>query len=169
MAETLPQSNLHLLYSNHHGWLFGWLRKKLGCAHQAADVAQDTFVRIIASRDALLGVQEPRAYLTTTAKRLMLDQARRQTIEQAYLAQLALTVEQSAAYPSPEEIALAVEALDQISAALEQLAPKPRQAFVLHYLEGHSHADIAAALGVSDRMVRKYLVQALVSCQLDFG
>ncbi|WP_269147395.1 sigma factor, partial [Herbaspirillum lusitanum] len=39
---------MHSFYSSHHGWLFGWLRKKLGCTHNAADVAQDTFVRIIA-------------------------------------------------------------------------------------------------------------------------
>jgi RNA polymerase sigma factor (sigma-70 family) len=165
VAETL-QYNMQMLYSDHHGWLFGWLRKKLGCSHQAADVAQDTFVRIIASRDALLGMQEPRAYLTTTAQRLMVDQARRRVIEQAYLAQLALTVEQGLAYPSPEEIMLAIEAVEQIGAALQQVAAKARQAFLLHYLEDLSHAEIAATLGVSTRMVHKYLVQALVGCQL---
>ena len=64
------QQQVQSLYSEHHGWLLGWLRKKLSCPHGAADVAQDTFVRIIASRDALFGMREPRAYLSTTAKRL---------------------------------------------------------------------------------------------------
>jgi RNA polymerase sigma factor (sigma-70 family) len=166
MAESFLQHDMHTLYSSHHGWLFGWLRKKLGCSHHAADVAQETFLRIIASRDALLGIQEPRAYLTTTAKRLMLDQARRQVIEQAYLAQLALTMETVEGYPSPEQILLAMDALEQISAALESVSHNARQAFMLHYLDDLGHADIAAILGVSTRMVRKYLVQALVSCQL---
>ncbi|MCW5298773.1 sigma-70 family RNA polymerase sigma factor [Herbaspirillum lusitanum] len=157
---------MHSFYSSHHGWLFGWLRKKLGCAHNAADVAQDTFVRIIASRDALLGVQEPRAYLTATAKRLMVDRARRQMIEQSYLAELALTMEQAEGYPGPEEILLAVEALEQISAALQSVAAKAREAFLLHYLDGRTHAEVAAALGVSTRMVGKYLVQVLVKCRL---
>jgi RNA polymerase sigma-70 factor (ECF subfamily) len=40
-------------------------------------------VRILASRDALLGMAEPRAYLTTTARRLLVDRARRQALAQA--------------------------------------------------------------------------------------
>ncbi|MFL9879624.1 sigma-70 family RNA polymerase sigma factor [Herbaspirillum rhizosphaerae] len=157
---------MHNLYSSHHGWLYGWLRKKLGCAHNAADVTQDTFLRIIASRDALIGMQEPRAYLTTTAKRLMLDRARRQLIEQAYLSELALAAETITSYPDPEEILLAVEALEQISNALLKVSDNARNAFLLHYLDGQTHAEVAAQLGVSTRMVQKYLVQALVKCQL---
>ena len=49
-------------------------------------------------------------------------------------------------------------------AALQDLSDKARQAFLLHYLEGAPHGGIAAALGVSTRMVHKYLVQALVCC-----
>jgi RNA polymerase sigma-70 factor (ECF subfamily) len=157
---------MHTLYCSHHGWLHGWLRKKLGCAHNAADVAQDTFLRILSSRDALLGMQEPRAYLTTTAKRLMVDRARRQAIEQSYLAELALTLEGGEGYPGPEEILLAVEALEQIGAALQEVSENARNAFLLHYLDGGSHAEVAAQLGVSTRMVQKYLVQALVQCRL---
>lgn len=164
-AETALQQQLSSLYRSHHGWLHGWLRKKLGCTHQAADIAHDTFLRIVASRDALLGVREPRAFLTTTARRLMIDQARRQAIEQAYLAELALLADSLPGYPSPEEMLLAVQALQQIGSALEGLADKPRQAFLLHYLDGRSQAEVAADLGVSVRMVHKYLVKALLHCR----
>ncbi|WP_407058407.1 sigma factor [Zoogloea oleivorans] len=47
-ADPALHQQVHALYSDHHAWLFGWLRKKLGCAHNAADVAQDTFLRIMA-------------------------------------------------------------------------------------------------------------------------
>ena len=40
---------MHALYSEHHGWLQNWLRGKLGCAADAADLAQDTFLRILLS------------------------------------------------------------------------------------------------------------------------
>ena len=49
--------------------------------------------------------------------------------------------------------------------ALDGLSDKSRQAFLLHYLDGETQPRIAEQLGVSDRMVRKYLVQALVHCQ----
>ncbi len=156
---------LHVLYADHHGWLLGWLRRRLGCPHGAADVAQDTFVRILASRDALLGLREPRAYLTTTAQHLLIDRARRQALERAYLAELAaLADSQPGLGPSPEDTLAALQALQQISAALDGLPPKPARAFLLHYLDGEPQDAIAASLGVSPRMVRKYLVQALLHC-----
>ena len=36
------------LYSDHHGWLKKWLTHKLQSVYDADDVAQDTFVRIMA-------------------------------------------------------------------------------------------------------------------------
>ncbi len=165
-AESLPSPPIDALYSDHHSWLFGWLRKKLSCPHDAADVAHDTFVRILASRDALAGVREPRAYLTTTAKRLIIDRARRHKLEQAYLAELEQAAASLEGFPSPEQTVAALQALAQISAALDGLPPKPREAFLMHYLDGQTHASIAAHLGVSTRMIHKYLVQALAHCAL---
>ncbi len=69
------------LYMSHHAWLHGWLRKKLGCVHSSADVAQDVFLRVLASRDRLCGVREPRAYLTTTAQHLLVYRMRREVLE----------------------------------------------------------------------------------------
>ncbi|MDR4653398.1 MAG: sigma-70 family RNA polymerase sigma factor [Nitrosomonas sp.] len=151
------------LYRDHHHWLFSWLRKKLSCQYQAADLAHDTFTRLL-SLSHLPCLQEPRAYLVTTAKRLLIDQTRKQRIEQAYLAELTRAAEAMDGFPSAEDIAAAVQILDKISQILAGLAEKPRQAFLLHYFDGLTHAAIGEQLGVSDRMVRKYLVQALVHC-----
>ncbi|GAB7564014.1 sigma-70 family RNA polymerase sigma factor [Methylobacillus methanolivorans] len=155
------------LYVHHHGWLFAWLRKKLGCPHEAADLAQDTFIRILASRDALFNMQEPRAYLTTTAKHLLLNQARRRAVEEAYLAEVLALGEDHA--PSAEQVMAAIEALEQISQALLGLAQKPREAFLMRYLDGMLHAEIAQHLGVSTKMVQKYLINALVHCHAAVG
>ncbi|MCU7371974.1 sigma-70 family RNA polymerase sigma factor [Paucibacter sp. O1-1] len=157
---------MHALYSEHQAWLLDWLRRKLGCAHQAADVVQDTFLRILASREALGAMREPRAYLSATAQRLLVDQARRRLIEQAYLDELARTVAQHpACHASPEQTLAAVQALAQISALLERAPAHAREAFLCHYLDGQTHAEIAHALGVSTRMVQKYLVQVLLQCR----
>lgn len=163
-AELALRQEVHALYVNHHGWLYGWLRKKLGCSHNASDVAHDTFLRIIASRDALLGMREPRAYLTTTAKRLMVDHARRKLVEHTYLAELALAADMTAGAPSPEDLLVALQALEQISTALQNVSTKAREAFLLHYLDGQTHAAIANHLGVSTKMVQKYLIQSLTCC-----
>ncbi|MCB5190936.1 sigma-70 family RNA polymerase sigma factor [Methylobacillus arboreus] len=166
-SQPTTTQRLSALYSDHHGWLFAWLRKKIGCPHDAADLVQDTFTRIMSSRDALLNMQEPRAYLTTTAKRLLINQARRRAIEEVYLAGLLALGEDYA--PSAEQVAAAVEALEQISLVLEGLAQKPRDAFLMRYLDGMTHAEIADSLKVSTKMVQKYLVQALVHCHAALG
>ena len=169
MPTSSPSTTQRLseLYVHHHGWLFAWLRKKLGCPHEAADLAQDTFTRILTSRDALFHMQEPRAYLTTTAKHLLLNQARRRAVEEAYRAGVAALGEDHA--PSAEQVMSAVEALEQISLVLQGLAHKPREAFLMRYLDGMSHAEIAAHLAVSTKMVQKYLVNALVHCHTALG
>ena len=37
------------IYSHHHGWLVGLLRRKLGNADNADDLAQDTYTRLLLS------------------------------------------------------------------------------------------------------------------------
>ncbi|KMN15836.1 sigma-70 family RNA polymerase sigma factor [Pseudomonas weihenstephanensis] len=163
-GEPPFQAAISHLYCEHHGWLLGWLRRKLGCAQNAADVAQDTFARILNARESVASLREPRAFLSTTARRLIIDQARRKKIENAYLSQLALTAEALEGHQSPEDIIATLEALEQIAFILEGLPEKTRQAFVLYYLDGLNQADIGRQLGLSDRTVRKYLIQALLHC-----
>ena len=163
-GEPPFQAAISDLYCDHHGWLFGWLRRKLGCAHNAADLAQDTFARILNARESVATLREPRAFLSTTARRLIIDQVRRKHIENAYLQELALTAEALEGFQSPEHILSTLEALEHIAFMLEGLHDNVRQAFVLYYLDGLTQSEIARQLGLSDRTVRKYLIQALLHC-----
>lgn len=163
-GEPPFQAAISDLYCEHHDWLFGWLRRKLGCAHNAADLAQDTFARILNARESVASLREPRAFLSTTARRLIIDQVRRKHIENAYLQELALTAEALEGFQSPEHILSTLEALEHIAFMLEGLHDNVRQAFVLYYLDGLTQSEIARQLGLSDRTVRKYLIQALLHC-----
>ena len=163
-GEPAFQTAISDLYCEHHGWLFGWLRRKLGCAQNAADHTQDTFARILNARETVATLREPRAFLSTTARRLIIDQARRKQIENAYLQELALTAEALEGFQSPEQILTTLEALEQIAFILEGMHDKVRQAFVLYYLDGLTQTEIARQLALSDRTVRKYLIQAMLHC-----
>ncbi|CAN5651391.1 hypothetical protein BH09PSE5_BH09PSE5_18010 [soil metagenome] len=94
----------------------------------------------------------------------MVDRARRRRIEQSYLDELALLVDDSGFAPSPQSVLIAVQALEQFSIALDSLAPKARDAFLLHYLDGETQPVVAERLGISVRMVQKHLAQALLRC-----
>lgn len=159
-------SPIELLYKDHHLWLFRWLRKRLGCADNAADIAHDTFMRLFDSAHSLSTIEQPRAYLTSTAKNLIIDKARRKAVEAAFLEQLALAMQQdNVHYPSPDLIHDAIEILTQLSVLLSCVPKKAAQAFKLHYLDGLKQQAVAEEMGVTSRTVRAYLTQVLVKIQ----
>lgn len=156
-AEITQQQELHALYSSHFGWLQGWLRHKLGNAFEASDLAQDTFMSVLTTGNAPQ-IREARPFLATIARRLVAHRYRRQVLEEAYLAALACLPSEVA--PAPEERLLALEALQEIDAALDGLPPPVRQAFLLAQLDGLSYAEIAERLSVSCSSVKQYLTRA---------
>ena len=122
MSTLSPANDMFsALYASHHGWLYNWLWRKLGCRDGAADLAQDTFVRMLAAQSAD-SLREPRAYLSTVANGLLVNHWRRLTLERTFLAALASRPELTA--PSPEERALVVETLCRIDAMLDTLSPR---------------------------------------------
>ena len=152
------------LYVDHHGWLKNWLRRKLGCSHRAADLAHDTFERILKNHTGPSPeiLREPRAFLTTIASRLLANHYRRQSLEDAWLAALAQMPEPCA--PSPEEQVLVLHLLNKIDAMLNALPHKVRMAFLLSQLEGLGYAEIGERLGVTVRSVKRYMAQAFEEC-----
>ncbi len=149
------------MYLAHHGWLQAWLRKKLGNPCDAADLAQDTFIRILAARNAVT-IDEPRAYLTTVARGVLINWYKRQALERAYLEALALMPEPEA--PSPEQRAIILQTLHEIDAMLDALQPVARKVFLLSQLEGMKYEDNAALTGVSLTSVKRYMRQAFRQC-----
>lgn len=150
------------LYVQHHGWLRAWLQRRLGHAGDAADFAHDTYLRVIESRTAVASLTEPRAFLTTVAKRVVANHMRHRAVAQAYLDSIAHLPEPLA--PSPEARALALEALMELDRLLDGLPPKVRTAFLWSQLDGLSYAEIAQRMGVSLSSVKQYMARALRQC-----
>jgi RNA polymerase sigma-70 factor (ECF subfamily) len=151
------------LYLQHHGWLVARLRRKLGCAWDAADLAQSTFVRVLtATGQRLDDVAEPRAYLTTIAQRLLSNHLRRRQIERAYLDALATLPEPVA--PPPDARLMVLETLVAIDRLLAGLPVVARKAFLLWRLEELTQEQIAAQLGISRTSVRRHLAAAAERC-----
>lgn len=149
------------LYRENCSWLQGWLRTKLGNAWDAADLAHDTYLRIL-RHDSRPAAADSRPYLVQIAKGLMIDLFRRRSIEGAYLDALACLPE--AETPSEENRFLAIEALVELDRILYGLAPKARHAFLLCKVDGLSYREVAQLLGVSVSSVEKYIAAALVAC-----
>lgn len=161
LSDSALRPAVESLYRTHHGWLKAWLRGKLGCSEQAADVAHDTYVRLIVAGSRPQADQS-RRYLAQIANGLVIDLFRRRRIEAAYLQTVSQLPEAQA--PSPETGALVIDALVQIDTQLSKLPVKARQAFLLCKLDGMGYRDIAQRLGVSTSSVEKYVARALQAC-----
>ncbi len=160
-SSSVRQTVLHSLFGDHHGWLLSRLRARLGCTYDAADMAAEVFAQVVALSEPQ-AIREPRALLTTIAKRLMYDTWRRRDLERAYLEVLALQPEAFA--PSPEAHALAIEALLEIDTLLAGLSSRARTAFLCSQVDGMKYADIAELIGVSTIRVRQYVAKGLKLC-----
>lgn len=154
-------SPVETLYRDHHGWLLTWLRRRMHDTHGAADLAQDTFMRLLTARE-LPALQEPRAYLTTVAKGVLINWYQRQALERAYLDALATLPEALA--PSPEQRTELLQTLHEIDAMLDALPPLVRRAFLMSQLDGRVYEDIACELKLSLSTVKRYMAQAFRQC-----
>lgn len=161
LHETESVISLDALYGTHCGWLQGWLRRSVGCSQQAADLAQDTFLRLLV-RGQPISDRAPRALLARIARGLVIDHWRRDALERAYLEALAQLPEVS--HPSPEVRHEALQCLERIAQLLDGLKPAVRDAFLLYQLGDLSHAQVAAQLGVSSRTVERHVASALLHC-----
>ena len=60
----------------------------------------------------------------------------------------------------PEHLAVAAEMKEALEAAIAAMSDKLRPVVLLHDLEGWRHREIAEALGISDVMARRHLMDA---------
>ncbi len=163
--DSLSADTVTKIYRDHHGWLSGWLRRKLGSSFDAADLAHDTFVRLMAGRRQGAGA-EPRALLTHIAKGLVVDHWRRRALEDAYLAVVAQLP--APEVPSPEARALILEALRAIDATLQALPARTREIFLMSQFDGIGYDDIARRLDVSLSTVKRRMQAALTACLIAY-
>lgn len=162
MSLNTSFNHLDTLYIEHHRWLQGWLSNKVGCTFLAADLTQDTFVRLLLKQLENYHFTTPRAYLLHIAKGLLVDHWRRQTLEREYLE--ALATQEEVVVQSVELQAMMIETLIEIDAMLEKLPFKVRHAFLLAQMDGLTYKEISEVVGVSERMVKKYMSTAMLHC-----
>lgn len=133
MSQSKPlsaeQGQLQELYSDHFGWLKSWLYQRVSCPELAADLAQDTFVRLLPKTATLHSVASPRSYLSTIANRLCADMWRRKAVEKAWLETLHHQPEPLQI--SPQDHAIIIETICEIDEMLARLPEKVATAYTV--------------------------------------
>jgi len=129
----------------------------------AEDVVQDAWLKLHERGDAE-SWREPRAILYTTAAHLGTDTQRRDAHSDRLFARDSEFPEAQCPRPGPESQVQTESQLNALAAALEELPPQCREAFLLNRLDGLTHTQIAQRLGISTKTVQRHIERALRLC-----
>ena len=150
------------LFSEHNESLVRFLAARLHSVHEAKEVAQEAYVRLL-SLDDSGAVSFLRAFLFKTAANLAVDRLRtRNRQRQAMNAGLCDELRET---PTPDYEAAQAEEAEIVRRLIGELPPKCRYAFLMHRIHGEDFAVIAKQMELSERMVRHYVLRAVLHCR----
>ena len=153
------------LFQEHNEALIGFLLARVGSEQEARDVAQEAYVKML-ELDTPGAVSFLRAYLFKIAANLATDRARQRATHSRVQQQWIAPFESRTQPFSPEHVAGAREDLELLRGFMQELPPRCREAFYLQRFRDLTAEEIAQRLGVSKRMVRKYLFRAYQHCRV---
>jgi RNA polymerase sigma factor (sigma-70 family) len=155
----------HLWIATHilplEGEVRGWLRRHvhtLGSA-DADDLIQEAYARLW--QVDFSQIDNPRAYLYTTVRNLLVEHARRaRIVPMERLGEIeALRIPSDE--PGPERRVGARQELERLARIVEALPEQCRRAFQLQKFRGLSQREIAQDMNISEKTVEKHLATAL--------
>ena len=153
------------LFAEHRGALQSFFLRRVRSKADAADLAQEVYVRMLRIRD-LAAIRNPVSYLYTVASNLVKENAvldRRQAN--------GIDIDEMSAQEQLWTLPMFDGDLDttrrvaRLEVVLKQLRPKCRAAVELRFTHDLSFREIAVHLGVSPQMAKKYVAQALGHCR----
>jgi RNA polymerase sigma factor (sigma-70 family) len=164
VADPKP-SLVARLFDEHRASLQTFFRRRIRSQADAADLAQEVYVRMLRISDQE-AIRNPVPYLYTVANNLVKEHAvlERRTANRVDIDE-APAHEQLQVMPAFDGELDAGQRVARLNVVLKQLAPKCRAALVLRFTHELSYREIAIHLGVSPQMAKKYVAQGLSHCQ----
>lgn len=150
----------------HSRAVYGLAYRVTGNAQAAEDAEQETFLRAFRFLSSFDQRAELGTWLHRIAVNAAIDQGRRTRRERAARVDLPAEGDLSlqevpAPDAGPERQTLAAEIRQRTEAALADLSPSERAAFVLRHYEGRSIAEISSTLGKRDNATKQSIFRAV--------
>jgi RNA polymerase sigma-70 factor (ECF subfamily) len=149
-AVAMDEAAFRSLYERTARPLRGYLIRCLGDLALADDLLQESYLRYLKSQFVGESDDHRRNYLFRIATNLVRDHFRRRRPETTALPERGI----------PTEPADDLELRSDVGGAMSQLSPRDRQMLWLAYVEGASHREIAAALGLRTGSIKSMLFRA---------
>jgi RNA polymerase sigma-70 factor (ECF subfamily) len=149
------------LATKHREQLRRFLRRHVRNAADIPDIIQEAFLRLlrVPNHDT---IRVPEAYIFTIAHHVAQQHALRSRAGAAAVDLKEILAESRAESADPALEVSAEQCIEELDAALSELAPKVRYTFLSYKRDGMSMDEISTRLGISRPMAKKYLVKALV-------
>lgn len=157
--NLLPEHGMSALFLLHQKDLMQFLTYKVRCAETAADLTQETYLRIAHHPDAG-NIENMRAYLFRIANNLALDYLRSQTRQNKRDAG-PVTEDFVCLQPEPDAALSDHQQLEFLEQIIYDLPPKCRAVFLMSRVEGKSYTEISDELAISPRTVESHMRKAL--------
>lgn len=140
-----------------------FLHRLLGDAADAADAAQETYLRLVRALSRT-EIEHPRVFLFFVARNVAINLGKRRRFEARLFRSLSDETlgDLQDVHARSEQQVIARQQLRLLAAAIDELPARRREAFLLSAFDGLSNGEIAARMGVSRNMVEKHLMKALL-------
>ncbi|AWB25356.1 RNA polymerase subunit sigma-70 [Methylobacterium currus] len=166
----MPAVSIDALHRDDGVRLRRFLTRRLGNPTDAADAHQETYLLMLAALTRTQ-IEQPSAFLFQIASNVARRMRNRQRLEGRIFQPVSDEDWAGLAdgHARPEQQAMARQDLRRLAAAIDDLPPRCREAFLLARIEGLPNGEVAARLGISRNMVEKHLIKALLHCRRRCG
>ncbi len=144
--------------------LKSFLTRRVGCPDAAADIVQDTYIRL-AMRGERHQHTNPRALVFRVAANLATDHARHERIREKFDAGSIDDIAVASSAPAPDAAIAARQEDVLLKQAIAALPEKRRRVFLLRMSQELSYGQIAERLGISISAVEKHMSKAIIHCR----
>ena len=148
------------LFLKHADTLRGYLARKVRDPQLAADLGQESFLRL-AEKPAGERIDNSQGYLYRTASNLLIDHIRQEARRKTDSVPNEALAEIEDEVAGLEAQAMAQQQRQALKPALTELPERTQQIFRLNRIEGMTYAQVARHLDISDSSVQKHLAKAL--------
>lgn len=146
------------LFERHYSVTFSWLLGQTGDQETAADLLQETFVRVWRhiAECAQMDAEHRRAWIATIARNVLIDSRRRNSFRDR-VAAVATEAPLSNPLDGPEQMAVAKQEHESLDRAIQELPENLRTVLVMSVIEEMSSEEIGRALCKPAGTVRSQL------------
>lgn len=137
-------------------WLTRWRLQDL----LVDDVVQEAYA-VLAARETVDDVRNPRSYLFQTARSIILMHLRRSRVVSIRAVEDMERIGAPADEPSPEQQVSDREDLHQLARAIADLPELARQALTLRVIDGLSQREVGERLGISENAAQKHIAKSI--------